>query len=144
MRIGFFATLLFLVLAGISGCRQSLTADGEAGRQLVVSWELVSNFTNVKDGFEARFTIKNNSDQTLTDANWALFFNMSPRPIITPKTPQLATVRHINGDWYTLVPNKGFTLKPGASTEISYEGTEAVTKLTDAPLGLYVVLYDKA
>ncbi|GAB2516855.1 family 20 glycosylhydrolase [Spirosoma aerophilum] len=144
MRIGFYTALIFLVVAGISGCRQAPATDSEAGRQLVISWELVSNFTNVKDGFEARFTLTNNSDQPLTDANWALFFNMAPRQIITPKTPQPATVRHINGDWYTLVPTKGFTLKPGASTEISYEGIEAVTKLTDGPLGLYVVRYDKA
>lgn len=142
MRPGFYAILFLLVFVGINGCQRS-GQESELRRQLVVSWELISNFTSVKNGFDARFTLTNNSDTELTDANWALFFNMSPRPILPAETTQPATVQHINGDWYKLVPAKGFSLKPGASTQIDYEGTEAVTKVTDAPLGLYVVLYDQ-
>ncbi|GAB3961573.1 family 20 glycosylhydrolase [Spirosoma harenae] len=140
MRPGFYAILALLFFVGI-GCQRTDKESGEKS-QVAVSWELVSNFTSVKDGFEARFTLTNHGDKELTDANWALFFNMSPRPILPAKNPQPGTVQHINGDWYKLVPTKGFSLKPGASVEISYEGTEAVTKVTDAPLGLYVVLYD--
>jgi hexosaminidase len=143
MRTGFYAFFCSLIILGISGCRQADQAETSYGRELSVSWELVSNFTPVKDGFEARFIISNKGDKELTDANWTLFFNMSPRPILPSKIPQPATVQHINGDWYKLVPAKGFSLKPGATTEVRYEGTEAVTKVTDAPLGLYVVYYDK-
>ncbi|GAB4033325.1 family 20 glycosylhydrolase [Spirosoma gilvum] len=143
MRKSFYITLICLFIIGINGCQRAATESGGFGNQLTVSWELVSNFTDVKDGFQARFMLKNNSDNELTDANWALFFNMSPRPILPSRTPQSATVQHINGDWYKLVPAKGFSLKPGAYTEISYEGTEAVTKVTDAPMGLYVVFYDQ-
>jgi hexosaminidase len=143
MRTSFCAVLLLLLLSWVNGCRQADKAGIDEGLQLAVSWELVSNFTDIKDGFEARFTLTNKSDLPLTDTNWALFFNMSPRPILPAKIPQPATVQHINGDWYKLIPNKGFSLKPGASTEILYQGTEAVTKVTDAPLGLYVVFYDK-
>ncbi|GAB4000700.1 family 20 glycosylhydrolase [Spirosoma daeguense] len=142
MRPGFYAFLWLVVFAGINSCQRT-DKSTESTSQLDVSWELVNNFTAVKDGFEARFTLTNKSDKELTDSNWALFFNMSPRPILPTKTSQPATVQHINGDWYKLVPTKGFSLKPGASTEIRYEGTEAVTKVTDAPLGLYVVMYDK-
>ncbi|MBD2699195.1 carbohydate-binding domain-containing protein [Spirosoma sp. BT702] len=141
MRAGFYVILSLLFILGVS-CQRTAKEGSETGKQLAVSWELVSNFTAVKDGFEARFNLTNNSDRELTDTNWALFFNMSPRPILPAKNPQSATVQHINGDWYKLVPNKGFSLKPGASTEVKYEGTEAVTKVTDAPLGLYVVMYD--
>ena len=144
MRTGFCAPLVLLLIMGMNGCRQTQKERADEGRQVAISWELVSNFTETENGFEARFTLTNNSDLSLTDANWALFFNMSPRPILPPKTPQPATVRHINGDWYTLKPNKGFSLKPGASTQIRYEGTEAVNKVTDAPLGLYIVFYDSA
>ncbi|GAB4017868.1 family 20 glycosylhydrolase [Spirosoma koreense] len=142
MRIRLYA-FITLVIMSFSGCQrtdESATADDP---QLAVSWELVTNFTNVKNGFKAQFTLANTSGKALTDKNWALFFNMSPRPILPAKTPPQATVHHINGDWYKLTPNAGFQLAPGASMTIPYEGTEAVNKVTDAPLGLYFVFYDQ-
>ncbi|WP_317046651.1 carbohydate-binding domain-containing protein [Spirosoma pollinicola] len=142
MRTGFYTTLCFLVLIGANSCRSSTKGSEEDGKLLAVSWELVSNFTEVENGFKACFTLTNNSSLPLTDANWTLFFNMSPRPVLPAKTPQPATVQHINGDWYKLKPNKGFSLKPGASTTVLYEGTEAITKVTDAPMGMYIVFYD--
>lgn len=148
MRLGFYCLLCTLIALVSPGCqrteKETTTTDPvDTGRQVAVSWELVSNFTEVENGFDARFTLINQGKEPLTDTNWALFFNMSPRPILPGKTPQPATVQHINGDWYKLVPSKGFNLKPGDTTDIRYQGTEAVTKVTDAPLGLYTVFYDK-
>ncbi|RRB07625.1 family 20 glycosylhydrolase [Larkinella rosea] len=139
MRNFFCLTVLFAVVFLLNSCKSS---EKETG-QIAVSWELVTNFTDVENGFEARFTLANHGNDALTDKNWALFFNMSPRPIIPAKTAQSATVQHINGDWYKLTPNAGFALAPGDSTEIRYAGTEAVIKHTDAPMGLYFVFYDK-
>ncbi|GAB3936732.1 family 20 glycosylhydrolase [Larkinella terrae] len=139
MRNFFCLTALFAVVFLLNSCKSS---EKETG-QIAVSWQLVTNFTEVENGFEARFTLANHGNTALTDKNWALFFNMSPRPIIPTKTSQSATVQHINGDWYKMTPNAGFTLAPGDSTAILYAGTEAVIKLTDAPLGLYFVFYDK-
>jgi hexosaminidase len=139
MRNFFCLTALFAGLILLNGCKST---ENET-KGIAVSWELVSNFTEVENGFEARFNLTNHSGSALTDKNWALFFNMSPRPILASKTPQPATVQHINGDWYKMTPNAGFALAPGDSTEIRYSGTEAVIKVTDAPLGLYFVFYDK-
>ncbi|MFD1143316.1 family 20 glycosylhydrolase [Larkinella insperata] len=139
MRNFFCLTALLAVLLLLNGCKSS---ENEA-RQINVTWELISNFTDVDHGFDARFNLANNSDLTLNDKNWALFFNMSPRPIQANKTQQPATVQHINGDWYKMTPNAGFSLAPGDSTEIRYSGMEAIIKLTDAPMGLYFVFYDK-
>ncbi|GAB3330699.1 family 20 glycosylhydrolase [Larkinella ripae] len=139
MRNFFCVTVLLAVLLLLNGCRSSKNETSE----IAVTWELVSNFTEVENGFEARFNLVNHSDRALDDKNWALFFNMSPRPILANKTPQPATVQHINGDWYKMTPNAGFALASGDSTEVRYAGTEAVIKLTDAPLGLYFVFYDK-
>ncbi|WP_332368133.1 carbohydate-binding domain-containing protein [Spirosoma telluris] len=144
MRTTFFASLLTLIVIGFNGCKSGEAPTTEEAKQIAVSWELVSNFTELETGFEARFTLTNRGDFPLTDTNWALFFNMSPRPIVPTQVLQPATVHHINGDWYKLTPNVGFSLKPGATVEIRYEGTEAVTKVTDAPLGLYFVFYDKS
>lgn len=110
--------------------------------EIRVTWELVTNFTEVDGVFEAKFTLENNSTFELTNSNWTLFFNIAPRPIIDHPKPQLAIVKHINGDWYKLVPNENFRLPPGGSVEILYRGTEGVIKITDAPLGSYFVFYD--
>lgn len=129
--------LLFLVL---SSCNKEV--DFATGDKIAVRWELVTNFTDEKGVFDARFVLKNNSNIDLTDKNWALFFNMAPRPILENKTRQAADIQHINGDWYKLVPNENFELDEGDTIVINYRGTEAVIKETDRPLGPYFVFYD--
>ncbi|MEJ7643663.1 MAG: family 20 glycosylhydrolase [Chryseolinea sp.] len=116
--------------------------DIRSADKIAVHWRIVTNFTDQQDAFEAEFTITNGSDLTLTNSNWGLFFNMAPRPLISPKNPQPASLHHINGDWYRLQPEKEFLLEPGKSVKIAYRGTEAVIKDTDRPLGLYFVFYD--
>ncbi|MDQ2656752.1 MAG: carbohydate-binding domain-containing protein, partial [Bacteroidota bacterium] len=130
------ALLCFLLLPACS------VRDNAVRQDIAVRWELVTNLTETPDVFEARFTLTNNSARELTGKNWALFFNMAPRPIQANKTPQAAVVRHINGDWYKLLPDESFSLPPGDSTTISYRGLEAVIKETDKPMGLYFVYYN--
>lgn len=134
-----YVTLPLLIL--IASCKKEI--DLTAGEKIAVRWELVTNFTDEKGVFDARFILKNNSDIDLTDKNWALFFNMAPRPILENKTRQPADIQHINGDWYKIVPNEGFELEEGDTIIINYRGTEAVIKETDRPLGLYFVFYDE-
>jgi len=135
-----FVVLCIILLAG---CGQSGGISKEQAQKIGISWKLVSNFVEPEGSFEAKFTIKNGSDFAMDGTNWALFFNMSPRPIQSNKTPQPATVEHINGDWYKMAPAKDFKLNSGDSIVINYRGTDAVIKETDAPLGLYFVFYDK-
>ncbi|WP_345026521.1 family 20 glycosylhydrolase [Ravibacter arvi] len=136
-----FGCLCFMALvwaACSSGGREKEGKQGQVG----VSWKLVSNFGDPTGTFEARFRLNNQSGDTLSDSNWALFFNMSPRHILEGKTAQPAVLKHLNGDWYKMVPEKGFILAPGDSIEIRYWGTEGVIKETDAPLGPYFVFYN--
>lgn len=132
---------LFTTLLLLTACASSET-DQSSAKRVSVHWELVTNFLETPGTFEARFALRNRSELALTDHNWALFFNMAPRPILPDNTPQPAQVIHINGDWYKLVPNKGFSLAPGDSVAITYRGTEGVIKETDRPMGLYFVYYD--
>jgi hexosaminidase len=134
---------LLLGLLLVQGCRSTGKTTYETDPHVTVTWELISNFTPRKDGFEAMFVLSNNSKLRLDDKNWALFFNMAPRPITPHTTSQSATIQHLNGDWYKMVPEKGFVLEPGASVEVRYLGTEGVIKETDAPTGLYFVFYGK-
>lgn len=137
---------LSLILFGVllfAACNRSGNVSKEQAEKIAVSWKLVSNFTEPAGTFKAQFTIRNGSDFTLDGTNWKLFWNMSPRPIQSNKTPEPAVVEHINGDWYQMVPAKDFIMRPRDSMTITYTGTEGVAKETDAPLGLYFVFYDK-
>ncbi|MCE7061824.1 family 20 glycosylhydrolase [Dyadobacter sp. CY343] len=134
--------LFVMIVVLLASCGKSGEISKEQAEKIGVSWKLVSNFIEPDGSFEAKFTIRNGSDITLDATNWKLFFNMSPRPIQSNKTPQPATVEHINGDWYRMVAGKDFKLSSGDSVTVTYIGTEGVIKETDAPLGLYFVFYD--
>ncbi len=132
--------LFFLSAVLITACSKKETYD--SGNKIGVNWELLTNFTEKANVFDAKFTLNNNSNFDLTDTNWALFFNMAPREIVKNESVP-AQVVHINGDWYKLVPEAGFSLKTGETKEIPYQGIEGVIKNTDRPLGLYFVFYDE-
>jgi hexosaminidase len=133
----YFAFVLFCLAAGAVSCKKE--DDFSSPEKIAVHWELITNFTDEKNVFDAKFELTNNSNFSLTDKNWVLFFNMAPREILENKTPQPATLHHINGDWYKLVASEKFSLAPGESITIEYRGVEAVIKETDRPLGLYFV-----
>jgi hexosaminidase len=138
-RVGLFLAFVIIVI----GCG-SPREKRDASRDIAVRWELVTNFTEKPNVFEAKFELINNGDISLTNKNWTLFFNMAPRQLLNPETPQPANLQHINGDWYKLVPGESFTLSPGKSVTINYSGVEAVIKETDRPMGLYFVFYNDA
>ncbi|WP_215237000.1 family 20 glycosylhydrolase [Dyadobacter helix] len=135
--------LFIFALLVLTGCGKSGKISSDEAGKIGISWKLVSNFIEPAGHFEAKFTIRNGSNITLDGQNWALFFNMSPRPIQSNKTPQPAIIEHINGDWYKMVAGKDFKLSPGDSITVQYTGSEGIIKETDAPLGLYFVFYDK-
>lgn len=128
----------FVLFAGCS--QKSATINKDDVASIAMKWELVSNFTD--SGYTARITLFNKAEQTLTDNNWALFFSIAPTPVLQPGEPQPASLEHLNGDWYKLSPNSGFTLAQGDSIAILYKATEFKIKETDAPLGSYIVFYD--
>ena len=117
--------------------------DRDTYAGIAVKWELVTNFTDTPDEFEARFVLMNNGKNALDDKGWRLFFSMAPRPLKDNKSDQPARIEHINGDWYKLSPEPGFRLAPGDSVEVRYWGTEGVIKDSDRPMGLYFVFYDE-
>ncbi|WP_163379986.1 family 20 glycosylhydrolase [Cyclobacterium sp. SYSU L10401] len=129
--------LLLGIFIFFTSCQQEESWQNTVN-QLHLEWELVSNFTEEEGQFEARFIIENKGNDPLEDEGWALFFNMSPRMIVSSTK---ADITHINGDWYKLSPREGFYLDAGKQMEISYTGIEGVIKETDAPMGLYMVFY---
>lgn len=129
---------LFLsIIIFFNSCQQEPSRQSTVD-QLHLEWELVSNLTGEEGQFEARFIMENKGGEALGDEGWALFFNMSPRRIVSSTQ---ADITHINGDWYKLSPRDGFFLDAGNQLEITYRGIEGVIKETDAPMGLYMVFY---
>jgi hexosaminidase len=137
MRLSILSLLLLsMVIAGSCTKSDELPA-------IKVHWEHITNFTDQKDVFESKLTLFHQGGFPLDDANWTLFFNIAPRPMVPPSEPQAAVIEHINGDWYKMVPSEGFVLEKGDSIEIYYRGIEATIKETDRPLGLYFVFYNE-
>jgi hexosaminidase len=126
----------------LSSCSESGKKYPEAG-ELKLEWELLGNYVGGEEGFRARFTIFNESDMVLTDDNWKLFFNQGARLLKDPEPTASASVKHINGDWYTMEPNEGFRLTPGEEIDVVYKGHEFLIKNSDKPLGAYFVFYDR-
>lgn len=133
--------LLFAASSFFVSCNQQSKQDEpDKVAAIAMKWELISNFTD--SGYTARITLFNKEEQTLTDKNWALFFSIAPTPLLHPDQPQPASLEHLNGDWYKLSPNTGFSLPKGDSIGIYYKATEFKIKETDQPLGIYIVFYN--
>ena len=110
MRYSVFFVIFLSLTSLLTTCNQA-SMDYSAAENIELKWELVTNYVKEEGGaFEARFIMNNRSTFDLAE-NWKLFFNMAPRPIIESPSPQPATVEHINGDWYQMMPNTSFSLK---------------------------------
>jgi len=109
---------------------------------LEVHWNLETNFAE-GGGHRAQFTIRNNSDIELTSGNWEMYWSMMPRTVRPGSITAPVTIEWINGDFYVMKPKSNFRLPPGGQIEIAYTGTYAVIKESDAPSGLYSLLYDQ-
>jgi hexosaminidase len=136
-------TLLFLsaaIILIVSCSQQQKEVSKSESSGIAMQWELLSNFTD--SGYAARIRLINKDDRALTDKNWKIFFSIAPSPVLPTAKPQPATLEHINGDWFRLIPNAGFSLAKGDSVDIEYKAAGYVIKNTDQPLGIYIVFYD--
>lgn len=127
----FMVAILTLLVA--AGCGP--TDD----RDLAVTWRLETNFAE-GGGHRAIFTLRNAGDVALTDANWELYWNMSPREIDPASITGPVTIEWIDGDFFVMRPTQGFQLAPGEEVEVGYEAGYAMIKESDGPAGLYLLL----
>lgn len=137
MQVVIVAAFMILI-----SCNAQVTVMETEPSSIGVSWKLVSNFAGSGNKMAAKFIFTNKSKVGLRDSAWAIFFNVSPRTILPNDHQEPASITHINGDWYKLTPNKGFSLLPGDTLEVNYLTEESVIKETDAPLGVYIVYYE--
>lgn len=110
-----------------------------------LSWELVKNYES--DGsyaHDASFTLTNNGRTELTDSNWSLYWSQAPHDINTHTSSDQISVRRINGDFYEMMPEGGFTLPSGEQIEVTLSCDGHIIKESDGPLGVYVVKEDSS
>ena len=135
-------SVLFVLLISMFSCKENMDKFS-TGDQIAVQWELIGNDLEGSGESTAKFTLTNNSDFAMNDSNWKLFFSQASILLLDPDPKQPATVEHINGDWYKMTPNKGFSLERGESVDVVYKGSSAMIKVTDSPLGSYFVFYNQ-
>ena len=131
-----------LVMLAATACKLQKPGPWPASDSILISWEVLSNTHAEQARVKAEFVIENQSHVVLSDSNWALYFNKSPRFIFDSGEQSGARVEHINGDWHRIVPMEGFELKPGEKFSLVYEARYWWIKETDAPKGLYFVFTD--
>lgn len=135
-KIPVIAIILYTTLLQSCGSRQTVDIPAK----IAVRWEAVTNFTDDPDRSEAQFVITNQGEE-LSDNNWAIFFSKSPVLVEAPKSGTLH-IEHLNGDWYRISPRAGFALAPGDSIQLNYRAVGHYIKLSDAPMGMYIVFND--
>ena len=109
---------------------------------IAVTWELKSNFAGDGRTCMMEFTFTNHGKMTLGSENWALYFTQMNSPVVPNNDRPVASVEHINGYFYRLVPHEGFRLKPGMTQKVNYYFKGVIGRETDAPCGLYFVFND--
>ncbi|MCE1199640.1 MAG: carbohydate-binding domain-containing protein [Marinilabiliales bacterium] len=108
-----------------------------------MKWEVVTNLYEGKNQVLSEFTLYNHGHVSMGDKGWELYFSQMPPTPILDIPGNIAQVIHINGDWFKMVPQTGFSLQAGDSVKVRYVGTGFNIKKTDAPMGAYFVFYSQ-
>ncbi|RMD76023.1 MAG: beta-N-acetylhexosaminidase, partial [Bacteroidetes bacterium] len=127
------AALLFF-LWGCSSDRQGGAPDFSA---IEVRYEVIANGWQGKPQYKAAFTLVNHGPAMLPDTGWSLWFNQGYRQLVADSTTGGVRIERPSGDWYRLSPKEGFRLPPDSSVVVTMVGSWSITKVSDAPCGLY-------
>ncbi len=132
---------LVVAMALTTACKNQ---DFNTGRDISVNWEMISNQADTVPAALAAFTFINHSDHDWCDTNWVFYFNQSPRNILRYFCEQPVSIQRISGDWYSIKPGAGFSLKSGQSLRLEYFVEAWWIKHSDAPTGAYWVVKNKS
>lgn len=124
-------------------CKPETSAENGL-EDVAISWHLESNQVDDSPRFRASFTLTNRGNTAIESGDWSMYFSQTPRELVEGSVQGPAEIERLNGDLFQLRPTSGFSLSPGDSLTITYEGAAWLIKETDAPLGLYFVKNDGA
>ena len=137
-NIVIFSGLVFL----INGCTKQESKNKVEEVNVKLSWGIITNMLKGDSSCRAAFTIQNKSSQTIGNSGWAIYYSQSPREI-TNQPNAKAIIKHINGDWFKIIPAQDFSLAPKEQVTVDYDLSHYLIKKTDAPLYPYIVRYDE-
>ncbi|MFN3404293.1 MAG: family 20 glycosylhydrolase [Cytophagaceae bacterium] len=134
-----FIQLIIIIFLG--GCNNSSDINRSG---LSVKWRLIENDFQGKGVFKSELILINNSGKDFSAQNWDLYFNHGLcRKIFTDSFPSFVSVKHINGDYFKITPEKNFpVISDGDSLVLPLYSTYVAIKYSDAPHGFYFVFND--
>ncbi len=115
----------------------SLLAQGHG--KVALRWRLDQNFTSAPGVSRSTFILVNQGENDFPASGWTLYFNFA-RALRPQDVPRSIRITHINGDFYKIEPAAGFpTIAPGKRLELAVSEIGAVTNVSGAPAGPYLV-----
>lgn len=115
--------------------------SGTADAPLSVRFVVIANGWQGKDQFKAGIILTNHSSETI-NTGWTIYFN-SLRKIQTSTVTGEVHLRHINGDFFAIMPGPDFSpLIPGNTLQVTFLADYWAIKISDAPSGFYIVFTD--
>ena len=143
MKNNFRNIVIFSALALlISSCAKQESENKAVNMNIKLTWTVVTNMLVGESSCRAAFTIQNKSSQTIGNFGWAIYYSQIPRRV-TNEPNAKAIVKHINGDWFKIIPAQNFSLAPNEQVTVHYDLSHYLIKETDAPLYPYIVRYDE-
>jgi len=137
-NIVIFSALALLM----SSCTKQESENKVEDMNIKLSWGMITNMLGGESSCRAAFTIQNKSSQTIGNSGWAIYYSQTPRKI-TNQPNAKAILKHINGDWFKIIPAQDFFLAPKEQVTVHYDLSHYLIKETDAPLYPYIVRYDE-
>jgi len=131
--------MTFIIISDCKGPAGRLPGEDE----IEISWELIGNNRTARSFYTAEFVIINNSRYEFDSTGWVLYFNQLPRTIIPGSITGEVNIDNVNGDLFCMTPAKGFSLMPGDTATIRFDGSGWIIKKIGAPQGLFFVFYDR-
>ena len=124
---------------GMFSCQNSST-EVNIGN-IDIKWTLESIDVTASGYSQVTSTITNNLDHDLTADNWKIFYNHVGGQVAPQSMPGEITITNANGDLFELSPTKEFISIPsGASRSYSYKITGFLDKISEAPMGMFIVI----
>ncbi len=107
--------------------------------ELEINWKLERNF-EVKEYnlHTASLWLVNRGATPLSGTDWAIYWNQPPYTVVEVDSEKPVSLVRINGDFYELKPQSGFSLEAGDSLKITYTMDGWMIKESDAPQGVYL------
>jgi len=130
--------LLLMVPLFTLSCSQMKSGNSDRNSGMALSWEYKGNQTSW-EYYSAAFILENQSEKTLDDQGWILYFSQQGLGVIEESVTGNVAIEHMNGDLLRIVPKKGFRLEPGASVKIAYRKPGSMLLKSEAPLHPYMV-----